>query len=545
MSQQQHTNSSSMGFPSAVGANAANVSGGAGGGPPPPPHSHHYAPPHLQQQQQHQQPLAGLGSHPMQQQFQQTAPGMPPQQQRHPGHHPQYQQQQYPVFSASAPLNQQQQQQQRQMYAALGPPGSSAMSGGANMFPHSQSQQSMGMPPMSTANNVPIGGAVTGSGGIQQPNVPMSAGISMPMQASSSNVPIHSSQQLHPGAMAAAMEGHVPGVSKAPQQMLGPQQMQQSLGVPEQLAQSQNQLNFGSEHLPSSAPMASRLDNANLGSRGPTTLRTASDSRASSNYYASSVSGGVDFGRQHGAPSFNGSMDTMRSRMAPPAKSQGRGEDHGQQPQAETGTEDDYGLMGLLKVLKSGDSNRNMLSLGVDLTSLGLSLNTRNSLHPTFTLPWADRPVAREPEYSLPDCYKHPHPPLKTGHFKKFTLETLIYIFYSMPRDVLQAYAAQELYRRGWRFHQDLRLWLIYDPEMSTELSKKTAAASEAEKNVEYNYVYFDVQVWEKRPFAGNTVRDAPVNKGFIPPEEIQVPKAAETASLTSTTQETSSTSAT
>ena len=111
-----------------------------------------------------------------------------------------------------------------------------------------------------------------------------------------------------------------------------------------------------------------------------------------------------------------------------------------------------------------------------------------------------------------------------------------------MPRDVLQAYAAQELYRRGWRFHQELRLWLIYDPEMSNDLSKKLT--TETDKGVEYNYVYFDVQVWEKRPFSGNTVRDTPINKGFIPPEEIQVPKTSDNTSTSNATQETSTTSA-
>ena len=35
-------------------------------------------------------------------------------------------------------------------------------------------------------------------------------------------------------------------------------------------------------------------------------------------------------------------------------------------------------------------------------------------------------------------------PALKTGHFYKFQLETLFYIFYNMPRDTLQAYAQTE-----------------------------------------------------------------------------------------------------
>jgi CCR4-NOT transcription complex subunit 2 len=50
-------------------------------------------------------------------------------------------------------------------------------------------------------------------------------------------------------------------------------------------------------------------------------------------------------------------------------------------------------------------------------------------------------------------------PALKTSHFGKFQLETLFYIFYNMPRDTLQAYAATELYNREWRYHKDLKLW--------------------------------------------------------------------------------------
>lgn len=337
------------------------------------------------------------------------------------------------------------------------------------------------------------------------------------------------------------MEGHMHGgASHGPQQMLGPHQMQQSLGVPEQVAHSQNHLNFLPEQLPSSASMPSRIgmyytsfhegcvhlkeydciaDSGTMG-RGQNIMRSvsggeaASASRPSGQYYRGS--GGPEIPRS----GYNGPID-MQSRGVQETRA-GSTEDKSSNPQmSESPVEDDYGLLGLLKVLRSGDANRNMLSLGVDLTTLGLSLNTKSSLHPTFNLPWTDRPVAKESEYNLPDCYKTPHPPLRTGHFKKFTLETLVYIFYSMPRDILQAYAAQELYRRGWRFHQELRLWLLYDPETAVELSPPT----EADKKPEYNYVYFDVQSWEKKAFAGNTVRDAPVNRGFIPAEEIHIPR--------------------
>jgi CCR4-NOT transcriptional regulation complex NOT5 subunit len=43
---------------------------------------------------------------------------------------------------------------------------------------------------------------------------------------------------------------------------------------------------------------------------------------------------------------------------------------------------------------------------------------------------------------------------LKTGHLEKFQLETLFYIFYAMPKDQLQGFAAQELYNRKWKYHK-------------------------------------------------------------------------------------------
>jgi CCR4-NOT transcription complex subunit 2 len=50
-------------------------------------------------------------------------------------------------------------------------------------------------------------------------------------------------------------------------------------------------------------------------------------------------------------------------------------------------------------------------------------------------------------------------PSLKHSHLQKFQLETLFHVFYSMPRDLLQAYAAAELYSRDWRYHMELKLW--------------------------------------------------------------------------------------
>lgn len=44
-------------------------------------------------------------------------------------------------------------------------------------------------------------------------------------------------------------------------------------------------------------------------------------------------------------------------------------------------------------------------------------------------------------------------PPFKREHLGKFSLKTLFYIFYMMPRDVLQVHATRELCRRDWRYY--------------------------------------------------------------------------------------------
>ena len=89
-------------------------------------------------------------------------------------------------------------------------------------------------------------------------------------------------------------------------------------------------------------------------------------------------------------------------------------------------------------------------------------------------------------------------PALKTSHLSKFTLETLMYIFYMMPRDTLQVYAAKELYAREWRYHKDIKLWLTrsrrqQQPPQSTPPPQQPQEADE--------YVFFDVTAWETRVF--------------------------------------------
>lgn len=164
----------------------------------------------------------------------------------------------------------------------------------------------------------------------------------------------------------------------------------------------------------------------------------------------------------------------------------------------------DYGLLGLLKIIRLSDADRNALAVGSDLTSLGLNLNSSENLYSTFASPWSESPASREPQYQLPMCYYMQPPALKTGHLSKFQLETLFYIFYALPKDVLQAYAAQELYSREWKFHVELKLWF------------KRASPAEGGQ-----FVYFDINSWERRLFNGNMNQN--ITSGLLPEDDIRV----------------------
>ncbi|KAL5579762.1 hypothetical protein UlMin_015707 [Ulmus minor] len=135
--------------------------------------------------------------------------------------------------------------------------------------------------------------------------------------------------------------------------------------------------------------------------------------------------------------------------------------------QAAQSATDPFGLLGLLSVIRMSDPDLTSLALGIDLTTLGLNLNSTENLHKTFGSPWSDEPAKGDPEFNVPQCYYAKQPPqLHQGYFAKFTVETLFYIFYSMPKDEAQLYAANELYNRGWFYHKEHRLWFIRVPNM-------------------------------------------------------------------------------
>ncbi|KAK3159283.1 hypothetical protein QOZ80_2AG0148170 [Eleusine coracana subsp. coracana] len=151
---------------------------------------------------------------------------------------------------------------------------------------------------------------------------------------------------------------------------------------------------------------------------------------------------------------------------------------------------DPYGLMGLMGVIRMNDTELCSLALGLDLTTLGLNLNSPDNLYKTFGSPWSNEPAIGDPEFHIPSCYfAEPPPPLQPALFQKFQTLTLFYIFYSMPKDEAQLCAANELYNRGWFYHKEVRLWFTRFP--NAEPLVKTPIYERG------SYGCFDPNSWE------------------------------------------------
>eukprot|EP00834_Sanchytrium_tribonematis_P000570 NODE_10_length_61504_cov_0.956502.p42 type:complete len:152 gc:universal NODE_10_length_61504_cov_0.956502:33352-33807(+) len=121
--------------------------------------------------------------------------------------------------------------------------------------------------------------------------------------------------------------------------------------------------------------------------------------------------------------------------------------------------DDEYGLRGLLSIMRNSNPDCQALTLGADLTSLSLNLNAPEPLASKLLNVLEDPPIksSRVPI----DVLDHlPYPlmdiPLR---FDRFNEKTLLYIFYSLPRDKQQLQAAQMLHNQGFKYHKS-KTWV-------------------------------------------------------------------------------------
>ncbi|KAI9843101.1 MAG: hypothetical protein M1838_002873 [Thelocarpon superellum] len=153
---------------------------------------------------------------------------------------------------------------------------------------------------------------------------------------------------------------------------------------------------------------------------------------------------------------------------------------------------DRFGLAGLLHMIRSEGSDLGSLAIGQDLTTLGLDLSQPEPLYPSFANAFGEAGARGvEPDFAVPACYnvQNIHP-LNTK-VSSFSDETLFYVFYQMPRDVMQEVVAAELSNRNWRWHRELKQWLTKDT--SFEPVRINAAEERG------FYIFFDPVLWQRQ----------------------------------------------
>jgi CCR4-NOT transcription complex subunit 2 len=155
---------------------------------------------------------------------------------------------------------------------------------------------------------------------------------------------------------------------------------------------------------------------------------------------------------------------------------------------------DRYGFNGLLSLIRGETSDLNTVALGTDVSFLGLDLSAKSDgvkLSKTFASPWVETSRSEvEPQFTTPEEFKLEEVPKIEEKLSLFTDETLFYIFYTRPKDVLQELSARELMNRNWRYHKELTVWLTKDQSV-----EPIQQGPQCERGI---YIFFDPHNWEK-----------------------------------------------
>ncbi|KAM7204492.1 CobW/HypB/UreG, nucleotide-binding domain containing protein [Naviculisporaceae sp. PSN 640] len=151
---------------------------------------------------------------------------------------------------------------------------------------------------------------------------------------------------------------------------------------------------------------------------------------------------------------------------------------------------DKWGLKGL-RTLMNNYPDYNALACGIDPSTLGLDVNSPELLSTQVYSLFDDTPPRPPvPKFRLPDCYQVKNVQPIEAKIQSFNEETLMWIFYSNPRDVKQQLAAVELTNRNWRWHKKAQLWLTKDDMMIPQ-----TLSPNHERGY---YIIWDTQHWRK-----------------------------------------------
>ncbi|CAM0141937.1 unnamed protein product [Umbelopsis sp. WA50703] len=108
-----------------------------------------------------------------------------------------------------------------------------------------------------------------------------------------------------------------------------------------------------------------------------------------------------------------------------------------------------YGLHGLIAITSNyATDDLLMMTLGHDPAKLGLDLDAQDLLSERFCSPWDEHEHPDALVAKMPVDYQavsSPSPNLISGQLDNLSNETLFYMFYSLPGDMMQSVSAMEL----------------------------------------------------------------------------------------------------
>lgn len=124
----------------------------------------------------------------------------------------------------------------------------------------------------------------------------------------------------------------------------------------------------------------------------------------------------------------------------------------------------EFGVRGILTLQKHLHEDKSLLAKGKDLSSLESNKKNIECMSSYFSGPQVDQDIegSEFPEFTLPPSYFVSKPILKAKMIKSYQIETLFYVFYNMPGELVQSCVADELYKRNW----------VYEPKKQTWFSK-------------------------------------------------------------------------
>ncbi|OMJ71099.1 hypothetical protein SteCoe_30777 [Stentor coeruleus] len=123
----------------------------------------------------------------------------------------------------------------------------------------------------------------------------------------------------------------------------------------------------------------------------------------------------------------------------------------------------EYGIRGILNLQKNLDDDKTLLAKGKDLSSMEISKKNQECLSSYMSNAFTNNDIEAPelPEYNLPTSYYITKPILRFKMIKSYNVETLFYVFYNIPGEIVQSYVAEELYRRDWFYDPNKQLWYL------------------------------------------------------------------------------------